>query len=157
MNEIINDELSIAIPEGFRHMSTEELRRIYTTEIETIRGFWDEERHVIVIVTWNVSNKVIARIASVKDIAKRVEKAQSRALKGNAYRKDGFFDTTVAGEKARGVRFGYTVQGIGQDAEAVVFIHGASCYTLYYYCRSDDAQRLSPLHDDLLSSLAFVK
>ena len=108
------------------------------------------------IITWNVSNRLFAKIASPKDVVKRVEKAQSRALKGSGYHKDGFFDSTVAGCRAHGVRFGYTVQGIAQQAEATVFIREANCYTLFYYYRAEDEQRLSPLHDEVIASLTWV-
>ena len=155
MKTTINGELSITVPEGFRDMSIDELQRLYTADIQTICGFWDEERHVIVVVTWNESNKLLAKIASVKDIAKRVEKAQSRALKGAGYRKDGFFDTTIAGMAARGLRFGYTAQGIAQNAEAIVFIHDACCYTLYFYSRTENAAQDAVLQDEILTSLAF--
>lgn len=156
MNEVINGELSITLPEGFKAMASDEVKRIYTTDVDTICGFRDEERHIIVVVTWNVSNKVAAKIASPRDIAKRVEKAQSRALKRSGYRKGGFFDAQVAGERASGVRFGYTAQGVAHDAEAVVFIHGATCYILYCYSRSENAQRDAAMRDDLIASLSIT-
>lgn len=156
MNEVINGELSITLPDGFRAMAPDEVKSIYSTDVDTICGFRDEERHVIVVVTWNVSNRVAAKIASPRDIAKRVEKAQSRALKRNGYRKDGFFDAQAAGQRASGVRFGYTAEGIEHDAEAIVFIHGATCYILYCYSRSENAQRDAALRDELLASLSIT-
>ena len=48
MSDTINGELFITLPEGFRAMSAEELKRGYATDFERIRGYWDEEHHVIV-------------------------------------------------------------------------------------------------------------
>lgn len=155
MNETINGELAITLPDGFEPMSPNELKRLYTTDTEAIYGFRDEDRHIVIVVTWNVSNRLFTKIASVKDIAKRVEKAQARAMKGSGYRPDGFFDTTIAGQIARGVRFGYTTQGVDHDARAIVFLHGPCCYTLYCYSRSENTQSDATLLDAIFDSLAF--
>lgn len=155
MNDTINGELFITLPEGFRAMSTEELKRGYATDFERIRGYWDEEHHVIISITWNESSRLLVKLTSPKDLAKRAEKHLARSYKGLGYRNDGFFATEVAGQDAQGFRYAYEIEGVAQSAETIVFMHGKCCYTLYYYTRSEDAARNVAIRDQAFASLAF--
>ena len=45
MTEIINQEISIGVPDGFHIMSKEELTKIYVTNDPNRWGIWDHDRH----------------------------------------------------------------------------------------------------------------
>lgn len=156
MRAAINGELFVTFPEGFRTMSADELRRIYATDFENMCGYWDEERHIIVTVTWNVSNKLITKLTNSKALAKRAEKHLARAYKSHGFHSDGLFATQLAGRDAHGVRYGYTVEGVAHNAEAIVFLNGACCYTLYYYTHADLADNNAAIRNEVFGTLSFA-
>lgn len=155
MNEILNGELSIELPEGFRKMTADELKSLYSTDFANIRGFWDEANHVVICVAWNVSNKLAVKLTDPKSLAKRAQKHLARAYKGSGFQARGLFATQIAGQDAHGVRYGYTMQGVDHDGETIVFLREACCYYLYYYTHSQLAQQNQAIHDQVVSSLAF--
>ena len=156
MTETINGELSITVPESFRAMTADELERGYGADFANMRGFWDQERHIIITITWHKSNKILMKLADVKTLVNRAEKHLARAYAGHDYRNDGFFETAIAGQQAQGVRYGYTVEGAAHDAEAIVFLHGTCSYTVYYYTRSANAANNATIRDEVLASMAIA-
>lgn len=156
MQEIINGELSISLPAGFDKMSSDDFRRSFGEVVDSPCGFWDKERHVIFVITWNRSNKFVRRLTTTKTIAKQAEKRLAKANKHQDFHSDGLFAVQVAGEKAHGVRYDYTAGTIPHNAETIVFFHDACCYTLYYYTREEGARENQAIHDTVLSSLSFV-
>lgn len=156
MQDLINNELSITLPEGFRTMDAEELQRSYGQRVDTMHGYRDEGRHAILTVMWNDSNKLAARIAGAKAIAKRAEKLHARMNKDADYHFEGFFDTQLAGCKARGIRYGYSREGVAYDAQTIIFLHEGCCYSVYYYTHAKLAEQNAGALEAILSSLSFA-
>jgi hypothetical protein len=58
-----------------------------------------------------------------------------------------------ASAQAQGFGFCYTVEGVSQEGEVLVFKRGIRCYTLCYYTRSEVAEANRPTYEDILESL----
>ena len=152
----IHDALSITYPDGFNAMSAEELQAAYGIAYPSIWGIQDPERHVTLAIFWKDSNELLSHLVNTESLAKRDEKAMAKAMRNNGYACGGFFSTELAGCEAHGFRYRYTAaNGTDQDAETIVFKHGKTCYTLYYYTRPATAEANRPMYEDVLASLAI--
>ena len=153
----IHHELEIAYPDGFHLMSAEELQQAYKSDYPNMWGIRDEDRHIIIAIFWKESNELLTKLVNAKSQAKRVEKLMAKGLKGRKYHFCGNFATTVAGCEAHGFRYGYLGAGdVPQDAETILFTHGKTSYTLYYYTRPETAAANLAIRDAIVSSLRFV-
>lgn len=155
MQELVNGELTITLPEGFRAMTAEEMQKGFAGTMPNAVGFRDEANHVIAIVAWNETNRFLVKLASPKSLTKRAEMTLPRLYKDHDYHFDGRFTSKLAGIEAHGIRYGFTTQGIAHDAETVMIPKGKRCYSLYYYTRSECAAANVALHDKIFASLAF--
>lgn len=154
---LINGELRLAYPEGFRELDAGEIAQVFNDGYPDRRGIRDEERHALLIVAWKVSGEKVTKLASTKSLAERAEK-----LLAKGYRKarvpygcHGFFESRLCGEEAWGFRYDYAVQGVEQTAETVIFKNGACCYTLQYTTRTANAPENLEAYESILASLTL--
>lgn len=154
---LINGELKISLPEGFREMTPDEMRQGFGDDYPDRLGVRDEERHIIFAVTWKVSNEAASKIASTKSLAERAEKLIRKGYKKARieYNCHGFFEKRLCGQEAWGFRYDYAVQGVGQTAETTVFKNGISCYTLQYLSRTADAAANLEVYEGILNSMSI--
>ena len=80
MTEIINNEISIGIPDGFHVMSEEELTKVYVTKDPKRWGIWDNDRHVIISVLWQDLDAFTAMLADIDAAAVRNEQLTKKRL-----------------------------------------------------------------------------
>ena len=64
IKELVNDELAITLPEGFVAMSAEELEKAYAKKLPDIKGFRDEDKHIIVTITCNKSSGLATKLTN---------------------------------------------------------------------------------------------
>lgn len=153
---VINGELGISYPDSFSVMSPDELKQAYNMDYSSMWGMRDKENHVVFSVIWKASFDAMQKLMSSASLAKRAEKALSKAFRKQGYRCDGFFERAVAGQQGQGFAYSYEVGGQRQDCETIVIRQGKNCYTLYYYSRADLAQANRAMYEDMLASLKFV-
>lgn len=162
MNPVLIDHewLAATLPEGFESIPHDELETLIGARSEDMWGVRDRERHMMFIVTWKDSNKLLAKLMSEKGYAKQMNnRFATRCIKRSAdmsdYRCGGFFarDVTGATAQAQGFRFSYTVQAVEQGGEVLIFKHGVRCYALMYYTRLDVAEQNRSVYDAFLSTL----
>ena len=159
MNEVVlNDQLHLAYPDGFRLMDDEELARLFTDQVPNSWGIWDTDRHIVVSVLWNESNALLSKLVSNKDLAKRIRKHLSKAYANSGFRADGVVKTEVCGTEACGFDFDYQVEGIDQVGKIMVFKHVEArtccCDTIYYYARKEQAEVGKAALDQILATFA---
>ena len=155
MNDTINGELTITLPDSFKAIEADELERIYPITYPTMRGFRNEQDHIVLTVMWNESNKLAVKLTNAAALAKRAQKNLARANKDRDYHFEGFFDTKVTGIEARGVRYSYTVEGTPHIGEVIIFLRGICCYTLYYYTRAQLASQNESIRNQVLESISL--
>ena len=150
-----NEWLAITLPEGFDEIENAELQEIMGIRYNQVWGVRDTNRHMLINVTWKDSNKLLTKLVREKARAEQIDKSFSRCHNGKDYTCRGFFERTVRGASAQAQGFGfcYTVEGILQEGEVLVFKRDIRCYTLCYYTRSDVAETNRPTYEAILESL----
>ncbi len=147
--------LAVALPEGFEVIEHQELETLMDLKYKYMWGVRHTERHMLLRVTWKDSNKLITKLVSERSFAKQIDKKYARCRPGSGYRSEGIFERSVTGADApaQGFRFSYTVEGVGQCGEVLVFKRGIRCYTLVYYTRSEVAEQNQPTYEGIIASL----
>ena len=150
---LVNNELSASIPDGFRMMDAAETKAAFGIDNPDMIALKDADRHIVLNIAWHNSNKLIAGLASTKSLAERVEKSLSKTYRNAGYKLEGYRQLELCGEQAVGFTCTYTMQGVPQTADIALFKHGASCYTIYSYMRTDSLAEARGIVDGVLSSL----
>lgn len=152
---LINDELALTYPEGFRLMERGELEHAFALEYPDMWGIRDEERHMLISLIWKETNGVLRKLVSTKTLVKDYEKRIARTFRHGNYRREEFFETEVAGLAAQGARFSYHHLGVDQLGELVMFRREGCTYSLYYYTRPELARANRAAYESILASIAF--
>ena len=151
----VNDLFSIEVPEGFHTMSTEELRKAYRDENPNRWGMWDQERHVMVTVMWQEYSRLVMMLADTKAICRKNEQIASKGYANNGYVSDGFFSVKVDGEKAEGYRFSYSVDGVEQSAETILFKLEKTIFTITCGGRRENRETDRELFDRIIDGISL--
>ncbi len=157
MNTLLvdNEWLAATLPEGFEDIPHEELEKLMGFKYDCMWGTRDAARHMLICITWKDSNKLVTKLMSVKGFAQQVDKTFSKRYRKNGYQGGSYFQREVSGAdaQAHGFGFSYTVDGVAQEGEVIVFKRGIRCYTLVYYTRSEFAQSNRATYDQIVASL----
>lgn len=147
--------LAVELPEGFEIIPHKELEQLMGLSYEYLWGTRDNGRHMLISVTWKDSGPFLTKLVAEKTYAKQVRKAFMRRYRSSNYSCGDIFERAVAGSHAGAYGFGfsYTVEGVVQEGEALVFKRGIRCYTMLYYTRSEVAERNRPTWDGIVDSL----
>lgn len=133
---MLNNELQLSFPDGFRVMDEAELAGLKMIAEGPGCCVKDDSRHMVISVSWKKPGAFAGLLLSVNDLAASMEKY---IRKGNApfgYRLDEFRDITIGGHSARGIRYRYSVQGIEMLGESYVLKSGKQLYYFHLYTRS---------------------
>lgn len=158
MNTIsIYDGLTVDYPDGFEVMTPEELKQFYLDDNPNRFGLWDKERHTVFVVYYHSYKGVLffVPLPSNKALLERVEKEAAKAYRPYDYRLYGFYEKDVAGEKAYGYSYEYTLKGVNQIGDTVLFKKNEVTYTVYCYVRKENAEEMRPVYEEMVSSLRF--
>ena len=150
---LLNDELSVGIPNGFHVMDHGEEIRVFQEHTEDRWAIWDTQRRIIISVMWHVSNKFLVRFASTKDLIQRVEKKARKAYAASGYQAGEPYETQVCGTQAHAIRYEYEIGGVAQVSEVLIFKHETSCYTVYYYARKNAERKSRKVFQQVLDSM----
>lgn len=152
---IDNEWLAVTLSEGFSAIESAELQELMGIRYSQVWGVRDTNRHMLINVTWKDTNKLLTKLVREKARAEQIDKSFSKCHNGKDYTCRGFFERTVRGASAQAQGFGfcYTVEGVSQEGEVLVFKRGIRCYTLCYYTRSEVAEANRPTYEDILESL----
>ncbi len=134
---VLNSELILTCPEGFRELTKEELGQ-YRYYKET--PGWcvkDEDRHIMLSVSWVKSFGPIAAVTNSEGVAKSMEKKVRKLMAQSGYRLDGFIRRELGGKTADGFRYEYTAQETEMTGETFSVKNGRMFYYIYYYARTD--------------------
>ena len=155
-NVYIDDgRLSIELPDGFAVMTLEQVQALYGMNHKEMWGARNESCKMVVTVIWKDLGGLAAKLSDNESFAKHIEKTLSRWYRASEYNFGGFFETTVAGKDAYGLRHTHVPEGIPQESEIVTFRNGKRRYTLYYYTRPEVAQENRTMYEAMVASLAL--
>ena len=157
MTEIINNEISIGIPDGFHVMSEEELTKVYVTKDPKRWGIWDNDRHVIISVLWQDLNAFTAMLADIDAAAVRNEQLTKKGYEGHDYAMEGFHDADISGSHARGYSFTYRIQDISQRVDTLLFKAGRRIYSINCIGRNENREQDHELFEEILKTVSILK
>lgn len=148
--------MTMEYPDGFEVMTETAQKQAFQDENPDRAGIWDKQRHVMVAVLWHTTNKLLIAIAgNAKWVAQSNEARISKALRNHGYQKGDFFETDIAGHKAHGFSYEYSVQGVTQSCRIVSVINEVTCYNIYLYGRKENAENDLKLFEELLRTTQF--
>lgn len=153
---LINGILTVPIPDGFKEMTPEEMKAAFPDGIATRWAMRDPNRHTIIAIIWNESNRLLAGLTKVASLAQRAEHLTSQAYRNNSYKLGGLTSGAVDGREASGFTYEYELQGIDHHGAITVFKEGKTCLTAYLYGRKDNVEQDSALFEELLSQMRFA-
>ena len=154
---LLNNELNLAYPDGFRVMSKEELSG-YNFYSEA--PGWcvnDAERHIMVSVSWKQVPSLFAKMLKVKDVAKSMEGQMAQAMKAFQYKLVEFTARTPGGKEAEGFRYDYTVQDTGMSGESLCVKNRNTFYYLHFYYRTALKEESMAVVDEILQSASWMR
>ena len=152
----INNKLGITYPQSFEPVPIDELKQRFGMGYDHMWGISDPEHHMFIAVIWKESNELLGKLVGTAPLAKRAEKAMSKAYRNNDYHCDGFFQRELGGHEAVGFAYGNAFDGVEQSCQTIVVKDGTCCYTLYYYTRTSVAEANAPTFEDILASVTFA-
>ena len=157
MTEIINQEISIGVPDGFHIMSQEELTKVYVTNDPNRWGIWDHDRHVIISILWQDLNAFTAMLADIDAAAVKNEQLTKKGYEGHDYVMEGFHDADISGSHARGYSFTYRIQDIIQHVDTLLFKANKRIYSINFIGRNENREQDHELFEEVLKTVSFLK
>ncbi len=157
MTEIINNEISIGVPDGFHIMSAEELTKVYISSDPKRWGIWDNDRHVIITVLWQDLNAFTSMLADIDATAVKNEQLTRKGYEGHDYAMEGFHGAQICGSHARGYSFTYRIQDITQHVSTLLFKVNKRIYSINCIGRNENREQDHELFEEVLKSVSFVK
>ena len=154
---LLNNELKLTCPEGFREMSKEELSG-YNFYSEA--PGWcvnDADRHIMVSVSWKQVPGLFAKMLKVKDVAKSMEGQMAQAMKAFQYKLVEFTARTPGGKEAEGFHYDYTVQDTGMSGESLCVKNRNTFYYLHFYYRTALKEESMAVVDEILQSASWMR
>ncbi len=152
---VVNGELTITIPEGFKVLDSEGLKELYNDDNADRWGMMDDQRHMVLSVFWHKNGGLVSFLAKPKDVCLSTEKKLSKALKDYGYELEGFYEKDLCGKKACGFRHIHTIKGVEYTSEVTQIMQGRVCYTIYAYSRSDNETENRPVLNEILDGMRF--
>ena len=149
----INETLSIAVPEGFQHMSLNELNKLYQDENPDRWGIWDKDRHIIMTVLWKRYPALLSALADLRAAARRNQQRTEKGYAGHDYRLEGFFSLKPGNVQMEGYRVSYRLDSISQCAETVLMKHRQTIYSMTCVGREENADTDSNIFREVLEGL----
>ena len=153
---LVHDELRVTTPATFVEMTADEMNQMFQDSNPHRWGARDVRHHRMFVIMWQDSNGLLAKLVSTNALIKRVEKLSAKGYAGHDYQRGDFFERTICGLEAEGFSFTYTVQGVAQKAQNIVFKHGKTCYTLYWVERAGGGSAGERAFESILDSLALA-
>ncbi len=150
---LINKELTLSVPEGYRLMDAVELENYFGLEYNRW-GILDKKRSIIVSVSWTDKQR-LSMFADVKSMTKDAEATFKKNLKG--YTRTEEFRTTVSSEKALGLKFEYITDKTEaeQAGEVVIVRFKKKFYAIYYISVKAKFAEYLPEFETMLASIRY--
>ncbi|MBO4217972.1 MAG: hypothetical protein J5887_00480 [Erysipelotrichaceae bacterium] len=152
---LLNNELELTCPEGFRVLSEEEMNKFSFPNEKPGCILENQDSHITVSLAWRPINGLLALLVNVRELAQKMAQYVSEADQPYDHRQSDCFTGSVAGEKSAGFDYHYKAQDIDMDGRAIVVRHRRTLYYMYFYSRSALREPSLKLIDEIISSMNF--
>lgn len=152
---VVNGEVSVEVPEGFRILGKDELDTLYADSNPNRWGMADVGRGMIICVFWHRSGALVASLASANDACRSTERRLAKSLGAYGYSLEGFYGREVCGLDAHGFRHSYSANGVDRICEVTLFKSGRVFYTAYCYSTAEGEQANRPVLSGILDSMSL--
>ena len=152
---LLNEELNLACPEGFREMDQAERAKLNMLKDGEGVCLTDPARHTVLSVGWKRTGRLLSFLASAEDSAKSMEHRIAKAMAVYGYRSEGFLSGQIDGAPAKGFRYVYTAQGVEMCGESWAVKHGKTFYYLHVYLRAALREESLACWDAILEGLRW--
>ena len=151
----LNKELNLTYPESFAEMAQEDFKK--HKFFEEAPGFCirDEDRHIMISVSWRQANPFVAMLAGSADIAKNMEAKIRKPMAKFGYHLEGFMSREIGGKTADGYRYTYKVQDIGMIGESLSVKSGSNFYYIHSYLRQELKEESLPVLDGIFETASW--
>ncbi len=153
---ILNDELKLSLPDGFRVMDEAERGRLHMLAEGGGICVSDPDRHILISAGWKQAGMLAGMLVNERDLAKNMETSVSRALAQSGYRGEEAVRKTIGGLEASGFRYTYTAEGICMAGESLAFKSGKTLYYIHLYAREESREASLKIWDEILASASRV-
>jgi len=157
---LVNGRFSLEYPDGFHAMDDAEMSRAYGNDNPNRWGIWDTDRHIIIAMYWHnpgaVANTLFGGMADLASLIKRAENHTKKAHKKLGYAFGSFFETAIAGQESRGFTYAYTVSGIPQAGQSIIFRESGITYTVQCLTQRDLAEANRSIIEAVLASIRLA-
>lgn len=151
---LLNNELSLPVPDGFHVMTDEECKGMNIMGDGKWVGLSDPERHILVIAGWKQPPAFALMLLSEKDLAKNMEKQIGSALQPAGYASEGFTEKVIAGTKACGAQYRYTASGTEMVAASYSMKFRKKTYYFHFYGREALREESITVWNEMLESIS---
>ncbi|MCR4907153.1 MAG: hypothetical protein K6A33_13875 [Clostridiales bacterium] len=148
----VADDFFLPVPDGFHALTEEEKSGMNTPVGGAWTGMSDPARHILVTGGEKPLNRLEAILLSGRDFARRTEAWIGRAMRGADYRREGFSERTIAGERAFCFRYAYEAGGIPMCAECCSIKRGRRILWLHVYQRQSLRAESDAVWEEILKS-----
>ncbi len=152
---LLNDQLSVSIPDGFHVMSREEISQLNFSGEAPQWCIRDEERHVIFTIAWKKTNALFSMVLSEKDVAKSMEKSLRGSMQSVNYQLEEFVSSSLDGKSAEGFTYDYVVDDVGMHG-IIYSVKQKKCfYYIYGYIRQQLRKEGEEAVEQILNSISW--
>ena len=152
---LLNNEMEFNYPESFHVMSDEELAGVGFSDIPPALCITDPDLHMVITTAWVQINGLLSKLVGTEKLAKKMEARTSAPMKPFGYRRGGFLNRSVGGNKGSGFTFSYTAQDTNMNGESIVVKVGNVFYYLHRYCRADFEPQSAAVWEDILNAVRW--
>ena len=148
---LLNEELVITIPDGFRELTEEEFEEAFPGHKEDVFGVTDEESGMTAAVFWNRSGRLYTRFQTPQKIFAKLEPQLARWHRNYGLLSN--ISGELLGNPSEGIRYEYEKNEVPISAETIIFRSAKSIYIVYYFAPKDGADTTHKTFYKMLKAL----
>ena len=151
---IVNEELTMNVPEGFHIMTEEELAQLKYFD----KPMWlitDPDRHIIFTISWRKSG-LAALLLKPKEVIKKMEPQLRKVMKPYDYRFQDYLETDMGGQQAEGFLYAYKSKEIDMCGVAFSVKKGKVFYYIYCYMREELLGKSRPVLEEIMQGAIWT-
>ena len=153
---LLNNELTISVPDGFHVMDDEELGKLNSYGEKPGWCITDPDRHITVSIAWK-KGAVASFLLSSREIAKKMDMSLQKMMAPYGYERQMFVQEDLGGRDAFGFLYSYDVQEIGMSGESLSAKNGKTFYYVHCYMRRELLEESLPVLKKIFESCRWVK
>ena len=153
---LLNQELNLTVPEGFRELTGEERSKLNFIEDGEGCCLQDAGRHIMISVGWKKIGAFAGLILNTGDVAKRMESSIRNAMKSFHFRDEEKVELSPGGKTAEGIHYVYDAQSVEMTGESCVVKINKTLYYFNFYTRKALQKENRKVWEELLRSMRWA-